>query len=258
MNSDLVFLCTDSKVSKIVYGYLHRSFTFKYIVIEKKVGSFRLVKNRLRRLGWLTVFGQILFELTVRRILKRSENAALSRLQATLGISLLDFESDVPIMTVSSVNAGETASLLKKLNPKIVVVQGTRILSPELLHSCNAIFINLHSGITPLYRGVQGGYWALVNDDPDHCGVTVHRVDEGIDTGGILAQARIQPGEGDNYATYFALQLQVGLPLMQKAIKDILSGQKIATVEAPEGKSKVWSHPTLWGYLLNRCRRGIK
>ena len=42
----------------------------------------------------------------------------------------------------------------------------------------------MHAGITPQYRGVHGGYWAVVNNDPEHCGVTIHFVDKGIDTGG--------------------------------------------------------------------------
>jgi methionyl-tRNA formyltransferase len=46
----------------------------------------------------------------------------------------------------------------------------------------------VHAGITPRYRGTHGGYWVLLNNDPGHCGVTIHLVDPGIDTGSIVAR----------------------------------------------------------------------
>ena len=46
-----------------------------------------------------------------------------------------------------------------------MVVNGTRILSRRMLESIDAVFLNMHVGITPKYRGVHGGYWALANGD---------------------------------------------------------------------------------------------
>jgi methionyl-tRNA formyltransferase len=40
--------------------------------------------------------------------------------------------------------------------------------------SINSKFVNIHVGITPKYRGVHGTYWALVNNDVENSGVTVH------------------------------------------------------------------------------------
>jgi len=73
-------------------------------------------------------------------------------------------------------------------HPDVVVVNGTRIIAEKVLHSVPATFLNTHSGITPLYRGAHGGYWALVKKDRANCGVTIHVVDAGIDTGGIVTK----------------------------------------------------------------------
>jgi folate-dependent phosphoribosylglycinamide formyltransferase PurN len=61
--------------------------------------------------------------------------------------------------------------------------------------SINSKFVNIHVGITPKYRGVHGTYWALVNNDVENSGVTVHFVDEGIDTGNIINQAIVVPSK---------------------------------------------------------------
>ena len=120
-----------------------------------------------------------------------------------------------------------------------------------------AIFINMHAGITPLYRGVHGGYWALAREDPCNCGVSVHLVDEGIDTGSVLGQSLIEPTDADNFVTYGFLQLGAGIPLLMNAVRQALNGQ-VTTIKSPEGPSRFWSHPTLCSYIKDFVVRKVK
>jgi len=136
-------------------------------------------------------------------------------------------------------------------------VNGTRIISDDVLKCVNAVFINVHVGITPLYRGVHGAYWALVEGDHQACGVTVHVVDSGIDTGGIIEQALVRPTACDNFATYPVLQTVAALPLIERAVNAALTGN-LRVRRAPEGKSKLWTHPTAGEYIWNRLRFGVK
>ena len=146
--------------------------------------------------------------------------------------------------------------MLRHLRADVVVLSGTRIISSAVLRGTRATFLNMHAGITPLYRGMHGAYWALVNGDVMNCGVTVHLVDDGIDTGGILEQARIVPTVHDTFATYPRLQLAVGLPLLKKAINDVRAGRAEAK-PSPPGESRLWTHPTLLEYLVNSRRSGV-
>jgi methionyl-tRNA formyltransferase len=133
-------------------------------------------------------------------------------------------------------------------------VVGTRVIAGEVLRAVNAPFINYHAGITPKYRGVHGGYWAKAGGDLGNFGVTVHVVDEGIDTGGVLYQARLTPTVKDNYSTYPYLQLAAAMPLLERGARDAIAGNlQIEKVDLP---SHLWSHPTLWHYLKTGWRRG--
>jgi folate-dependent phosphoribosylglycinamide formyltransferase PurN len=147
-------------------------------------------------------------------------------------------------------------SALRDLAPQVVVVAGTRIISQSVLEAITATFINLHAGMTPRYRGVHGGYWALACGDREHCGVTVHVVDPGVDTGDVIAQARIEPTERDTFATYPLLQLVAGLPLLTGAVRAALEGT--LQQRPASGPSRQWYHPTLWGYLVTWLRRGVR
>jgi methionyl-tRNA formyltransferase len=114
----------------------------------------------------------------------------------------------------------------------------------------------MHAGITPKYRGTHGAYWALYNNDMENAGVTIHLVDEGVDTGNIIYQSSVPITEKDNFVTYPTLQTCVGVDYEIKAIKDIIDGSlKTVSNDLP---SCLYSHPTIWQYLYHRFSDGIK
>ena len=118
-----------------------------------------------------------------------------------------------------------------------------------------APFINYHAGVNPKYRGQNGAYWARSKRDPAHAGVTVHLVDEGVDTGDVLYQAATDFSPDDNIATYQHRQMATALPLLIRAIEDALAGRLAPRrVELP---SRQWFHPTLWGYVRTGMLQGV-
>lgn len=139
-----------------------------------------------------------------------------------------------------------------------MVVNGTRIIGQKTLRSVDAIFVNMHAGITPAFRGAHGGYWAMAQGRPDLAGTTVHLVDEGIDTGKILDQRVFQPNESDNFSTCPYLHLEVGVPLLAKAVPDLLEGSiRTRPSLAGELPSRLLMHPTVTQYLITRVGRGV-
>jgi methionyl-tRNA formyltransferase len=160
------------------------------------------------------------------------------------------------IKRVSSVNGEDFKTLIHTLQTDLVIVNGTRIISSEVLRLIKSPLINVHVGITPLYRGVHGAYWALVNNDNKNCGVTIHAIDSGIDTGGILKQGDISPTANDNFITYPYLQFHKAIMLIKTIIPDCLNGH-INYLAAPQGRSQLWYHPTIWQYLKFRFK-GVK
>jgi folate-dependent phosphoribosylglycinamide formyltransferase PurN len=147
--------------------------------------------------------------------------------------------------------------LIQTLNPRLIVINGTSILSHDLIDALSVPIINIHAGITPEYRGVHGAYWALVQQDQEHCGVTIHFVDAGIDTGNVLEQAVISPTSDDNYSTYPLLQVAEGVRLLNGTVRSILENE-IQIQSESSCASRCWTHPTIWQYLKNRFEKKIK
>lgn len=256
MSGSIVLLAQTGDSTTIVYNALRQAFEGVAVVMEMDVPKRQLLTRRVKKLGLRTVLGQVAFRSLIVPPLTR---AAQSRILEICGAHGLD-RTPIPeqiVRRVASVNSDQARHVLADLSPKVVVVNGTRIISKDTLACVPARFVNTHAGITPLYRGVHGGYWALAENDRARCGVTVHLVDAGIDTGGILRQANITPTSADNFATYPYLQYAAAMPLLCSAVEELLGGLA-TTLPPPTGTSRLWSHPTLGQYIRNRLFAGTR
>lgn len=256
MNKKIVLLCTDCYSTTALYNYITKEYAIDSVIIEQPLRGLALAKRRFRRLGFFRVCGQIAFSLFIVPFINWFGKKRVKEIKQAYGFD----ETPIPeekITRFNTVNDEDCIRLLEKINPDIVLVNGTRIISKKLLERCRAVFINMHAGITPQYRGVHGGYWAVVNNDLENCGVTIHLVDKGIDTGGILYQKKISITKKDNYISYPFLQLGEGLPLILKATGDVLTDQLKLQLSSAAA-SKLWYHPTIWQYLYNRIFRNKK
>lgn len=255
--SGIVFLAGPGDPTHVLYWALADEFTIDTVIMERAVPRKALVKHRLKRLGAVTVAGQLAFQAVVAPALRWSAHARLSAIRRQYGLRTAAIPPDL-LTAVDSANSNATVDHLGRLRPKVVIVSGTRILSRRVLSSTAAQFINMHAGITPAFRGVHGGYWALAERQPERCGVTVHRVDPGVDTGAVLAQALIAPTRQDNFVTYPMLQLAAGIPLLKDVVRSILNGTPLTPSTSATGPSRQWYHPTAWGYLRRRLVDNVR
>lgn len=247
-------LCGNGQSSRIMFNGLMSDVDIECVIIENKPSGKAMIKRRIKKLGITKVTGQLLF-LVVNKLLANSAKIRIKQLISDFGLNDKSFPVDI-VRRVDNVNSPETISLLQMINPDAVVVNGTRIISSDILSSIDAPFINTHMGITPKYRGVHGGYWALANGDSNNCGVTIHLVDQGIDTGGVLYQDIINPEKCDNFNTYPIHQIAKAIPLMKAALNDV----KEKKISAKQGvfPSLLWYHPTLTEYIKNIFQKGVK
>jgi methionyl-tRNA formyltransferase len=264
MHTDRVVLLTsEGEAGVLAARYLATHLPGLAVIVERPLPRSQMLRRRIKRLGLLSVAGQLAF-MAFQRLQQKASNQRIAEIIREAGLDPHqenDQENDhknemmlSETIQVPSVNSPECIGHLQRLRPRAVLVVGTRIIARDVLRSVDAPFINYHAGITPKYRGVHGGYWSTSEGDLGNFGVTVHLVDEGIDTGDVLYQARLTPTAKDNYSTYPYLQLVAGLPLLQRAARDAVAGTlRSEKVDLP---SHLWSHPTLWHYIKTGWRRG--
>jgi len=156
--SGIILLGGQGTSTEYVANALSEKGFLSAIIIENPPNKKKMLKRRIRLLGIFAVFGQLQFMLFERLFLRNKQRTQEIETRFSLRTGL---PKGVLVHKVASVNSTEARKLLTELAPVLVVVNGTRIISKRVLDSIDAIFINTHVGITPQYRGVHGGYWAL-------------------------------------------------------------------------------------------------
>lgn len=253
----VVLLCVDGASSRSIYAALRKRFGSITVIREDRGSRWQYLKRRMRRLGVMTVVGQILFASLIVPVLRRLSKRRIDELQHQYG---LDDEpvAGSDVVTVPSVNSDAARQALRAAKPDVVVINGTRIIGEKTLASVDVPFVNAHHGITPLYRGIHGGYWALADRRPDLVGTTIHYVDRGIDTGNVIRQVHFEVSSRDNYATYPYLHTGEVLPELLRTVEEILDEKRPTSPEPRELPSKLRTHPTIWGYVGRRMFQGVR
>ena len=251
----ILLLAKDSTSSKYMFNAINKEFEISKIIFESGINKKTLLKRRMKRLGFFRVFSQLLFQVIIVKILRFFSKKRINEITKEFNFDETELDNN-KITRVESANSKEAISIVNEMNPDVIIVNGTRILSSKFLKSSKAVILNTHVGITPKYRGVHGGYWALANNDIENFGVTVHLIDKGIDTGDIIYQGTVTKDPKDNFITYPLLQLNKGIDLMKKALLDVKKDN--LKPYKKDLNSKLWYHPTIFQYIYYRVFKGVK
>ncbi len=224
------------------------------VVIEEQAESKKLfIRRRAKKLGWVQALGQ-LATMVVSKYGKRFTTARAQEILEEFGANPT-VDSRIRRVAVPSVNSPDLLKALAEIRPAALLLVSCRMMKAETLAAIACPVLNLHAGINPQYRGLQGGYWSRIRSDEANFGATVHLVDPGVDTGGVIYHQRLQPSKRDTMHTYPLLQTAASTGIVVKAMHDAVAGNlKPLKIAAP---SRQWYHPPIWTWLWNGVTRGI-
>ena len=163
----------------------------------------------------------------------------------------------VPELVTSSPNSPEAEQFIRESGAEIVIARCKTLLKESVFSLPSHGTFVMHPGICPEYRNAHGCFWALANDDTERVGMTLLRIDKGVDTGpvyGFYSYAFDERRE-----SHIRIQHRVvleNLDALEKKFLDIYEGR--ATPLDTHGKaSAVWGQPWMSRYLRwkRRARR---
>lgn len=136
-------------------------------------------------------------------------------------------ENNIPIELSENINSREFISRVEKYEADLFVSMSfNQIFRNEMINLPRYKTINCHAGKLPFYRGRNILNWALINDEKEF-GITVHYMDEGIDTGDIILQETYPITDEDNYSTLLDRAYDGCAGILYRAIKMIQNGDVI-------------------------------
>ncbi len=135
----------------------------------------------------------------------------------------------IPVFQPRRVREAESIAHIRKYRPEIIItVAFGQILSKEIIEMPEYGCINVHASLLPKYRGAAPIQWAVINGDPVS-GVTTMRMDEGIDTGDIIEQAKVSLSEDETGGSLFERLSKEGAKLCVHTMRSIKEGKAIYT-----------------------------
>lgn len=120
--------------------------------------------------------------------------------------------------------------MLSQLNPDIIFsIYYRKILPKEIINLPKMGCINIHPSLLPRNRGPNPTYWNVRRGDM-WAGTTLHYIDEGMDTGDIIAQTAVEVGDRTGFELNDYM-MQMGLKLFKNNFADIMAGRNKRTVQ---------------------------
>jgi methionyl-tRNA formyltransferase len=150
-------------------------------------------------------------------------------------VKLAALKANLPVLQPIKARDVRFVSDLAKLEPDLIVVAAYgQILPQAILDLPRHGSLNVHTSLLPKYRGAAPIQWAILNDDPE-TGVTIMKMDAGLDTGPILTQQRTRIEPTDNAATLHDRLAQIGAELLVSTIRDHIAGKITPQPQPAEG-----------------------
>jgi methionyl-tRNA formyltransferase len=161
----------------------------------------------------------------------RGETQAWLRRRREARIGRLLFGPDGPpaippcdVVPASAINEDSTRARIAALVPDLLLVSGAPLLSPAIFSLPRLGTVNVHYGIAPWYRGMETVFWPLYLEDYDRLGVSLLRIDTGIDNGEVLARGYPALGPEDTEETVTAKCARLAAALARRLVRAAANG----------------------------------
>lgn len=136
------------------------------------------------------------------------------------------------------VGTPEFIEVLQSLHPDVIVVVAFGQLIPsEILNLPPYGCMNVHASLLPKYRGAAPIQWAVIDGEKES-GVTIMRMDEGLDTGDMVAKAVVPITQEETGGSLFDKLSEVGAQLLVDTLPAIVGGSAHYEKQPKESPTK--------------------
>jgi methionyl-tRNA formyltransferase len=152
-------------------------------------------------------------------------------------VKTLALELKIPVIQPEKLREPEAMQQLRDWNPDLIVVAAFgQILKKEVLDLPKYGCINIHASLLPRWRGAAPINAAILAGD-EETGITIMKMDVGLDTGPMLAIKKIRIRRDDTAGSVFQTLSKLGANLLLETLPDYLSGNLAATPQPEEGST---------------------
>ncbi len=255
-----VLICHgDARLTRIGFARWLASFSNLVGIIEINEDGSRAkqrIRAEVKRIGWLRFLFDVIPYRIYNRIFDHNKDIKWEEeLLIKLGKDYPEMPESVKVLVTKSPNSDEVREFISSLTPDMIIARCKTLIKKDIYTIPGDGTFVLHPGVCPEYRNAHGCFWALANNEPDKVGMTLLKIDDGIDTGPVYGYYSysfdiLKETIGVIYNRVVYDNLDV---LREKFIE--IHKNKAELLDTRGRKSGVWGQPWLSRYLKIR-RRG--
>ena len=212
------------------------------------------VKRELKRVGPLRMLDVLAFRAYYRAFLQSGDAAWEADLLNQIASTYPPVPEDTPTLVSTTVNTKASEQFIAACAPDIVIARCKQLMKQSVFEIARTGTFVMHPGVCPEYRNAHGCFWALAMGDDDKVGMSLLKIDRGVDTGPVFGYFYYR----DDGKTRSHIQIQHRvvfdhLDAIEEKLKQIQAGdaERIDTRGRP---SNEWGQPWLTKYLAWRRR----
>lgn len=212
------------------------------------------VRRELKRSGVLGFADVMAFRAFYRLAVAGCDRAWEASAVDELRRRFADVPEGTNVLRAKSVNSPECAEFIRACRPDFMLARCKTILKPAVFTLARGGTYVLHPGVCPEYRNAHGCFWALSAGDLSRVGLTLLRIDAGVDTGPVYGHFTYPFNEREE--SHIVIQLRVLLENLD-AVRDTMLKAVSGAVEPLDVRgrtSAVWGQPKLTAYLRWKLR----
>jgi hypothetical protein len=228
------------------------------LVLRESGGRFgRRVRRELARVGPLRFLDVLAMRAYYRIALAARDAEWEARTLDALGARYPRLPPSLPALVAESPNTPEAESFVRERAPDLVLARCKHIIAKRVFSIPRLGTYVLHPGICPEYRNAHGSFWALAKADFDKVGVTLLRIDEGVDTGPVFGHFGYPYDSlGESHVVIQKRVILENLDAIRDRLLAIAAGAA-RPIDTSGRASAAWGQPWLTAYLRwkRRARR---
>ena len=121
----------------------------------------------------------------------------------------------------------QAVETVRQMKPDVIVVVAFgQIIPKEILELAPYGCLNVHASLLPAYRGAAPIQWAVLNGE-EESGVTIMRMDEGLDTGDMITKKVVKLAEDETSGSLFERLSEEGAQLLVKTLSSVFDGTAV-------------------------------
>jgi hypothetical protein len=216
------------------------------VLRETRERKKKRLRREVQRVGWLRFLDVVVF-----RAYYQFFFAAKDRVWEQQQVAALCAKYPRPRvreLITTSPNTGEAERFIRDAKPDLVIARCKTLIAERIFTIPTVGTFVMHPGICPEYRNAHGCFWAVANADVERIGMTLLKIDKGVDTGAAYGYFHARPRPDESHIVLQHRTVFDNLDAIECTLKQIGSGTAVPA-DTTGRRSAEWGQPWMTRYF---------